>query len=221
MLEKTADLFPPANGPDFDHETAIINRGGRIVCGVDEVGRGPLAGPVVAAAVVLDPEKIPDGLHDSKKLSEDARERLYPIIMESSEVALGSVSARTIDLINIRAASLHAMQLAVLGLARSPDHALIDGNTLPDGLPCQASTLVKGDSRSLSIAAASIVAKVVRDRMMAKADLVHPRYGFVRHKGYGTKAHMEALNAYGPCPLHRMTFAPVAAVRDRNSVRQS
>lgn len=198
--------------PDYTSEQQVIDLGHPLVCGVDEAGRGPLAGPVTAAAVILDREQIPPGLNDSKKLSEGRRQQLFNAILAQSTVSVAHVSARTIDQINIREASLLAMRQAVEGLEISAHHALIDGNALPRGLPCAATALVKGDARSLSIAAASIVAKVMRDRLMVLADIRHPGYGFAGHKGYPTKAHREALVQIGASPLHRLSFAPVAAV---------
>ncbi len=218
-------LFPemPKNGPDFSPDFSIedqaMARGHTHVCGCDEAGRGPLAGPVVAAAVILDPNNIPDGLHDSKKLTAATRQRLFGEIMTSAEVAFASVSAATIDLVNIRAASLMAMAQASRLLAVKPDFALIDGNALPTQMPCDARAIVKGDSRSLSIAAASIIAKVMRDRMMVKLDATYPQYGFAGHKGYPTKSHMEVVARHGPCPAHRMTFAPVAKAIDQATMR--
>ena len=200
-----------SNGPDASFEKRFSPQ---IVCGVDEAGRGPLAGSVVAAAVILDLDHIPDGLNDSKKLTERKRNILFEQILENAQVSIASVSAATIDEINIREASLQAMTLAVRGLETIPGHALVDGNAIPKNLPCQATDLVKGDSRSVSIAAASIIAKVTRDRMILKAAELYPQYGFASHKGYGTKVHMQALEEYGPCPLHRMTFAPV-----KNAIR--
>lgn len=179
------------------------------ICGVDEVGRGPLAGPVVAAAVILDPQHIPDGLNDSKKLSEKRRQELFKQLIPVCIYSVASVSATTIDAINIRQASLLAMKQAIASLEISPDHALIDGNATPLDLPCPATTLIKGDSRSLSIAAASIIAKVIRDAMMVRASQIFPGYGFEQHKGYGTKAHLSALQAQSPCSLHRKSFAPI------------
>ena len=180
------------------------------VCGVDEAGRGPLAGPVVASAVILNPKNMPNGLNDSKKLTHNQREKLFAELMESADVSFAIVSATVIDRINIRAASLLAMERAVNGLTQTPKHALIDGNVTPDRLPCPATYVIKGDSKSKSIAAASIVAKVVRDRIMKKADAIHNAYGFASHKGYGTKLHLDALNKYGPCPMHRRSFRPVS-----------
>lgn len=182
------------------------------ICGVDEVGRGPIAGPVTAAAVVLDPDNVPSGLNDSKKLSLPKREQAFEEIMRSSIVCVTSLSATTIDQMNIRAASLYAMTLCIRGLDMAPNHALIDGNALPQNLPCPATALIKGDSRSLSIAAASIVAKVMRDRMMERADALYPAYGLGGHKGYPTVHHKAALVTNGASPLHRRSFAPVRAV---------
>ncbi|MEM8749994.1 MAG: ribonuclease HII [Pseudomonadota bacterium] len=193
----------------MSHEEALFALGKSIVCGVDEVGRGPLAGPVVAAAVVLNPKAIPAGLNDSKAITEKKRGVLYQDIMASARVAVCGLNAKLIDRLNIRAASLLAMQRAISGLEIAADHALIDGNAIPPGLRCGATTLVKGDARSCSIAAASIVAKVTRDAMMVRADRYYPQYGFAGHKGYPTKSHREALTIHGPCPLHRRSFAPV------------
>lgn len=198
-----------ANAPDFVLEKKLMDRGFAKVCGVDEVGRGPMAGPVTAAAVILDPLNIPAGLNDSKKLSLRQREQAFDAIMATALVAVTSLSATTIDRLNIRTASLSAMAHCVASLEVSPDHALIDGNAIPDTLPCPATCLVKGDSRSLSIAAASIVAKVMRDRMMERADLLHPGYGLAQHKGYPTVHHKAALVVQGPCRLHRRSFKPV------------
>lgn len=176
------------------------------VAGTDEAGRGPLAGPVVAAAVVLDPDQIPAGLNDSKKLSLRQREALYEEILSVATVAIASSSARSIDGTDIRKASLDAMRRAVAGLPLSVRHVLVDGRDIPPGLSCSGEAVVKGDARSVSIAAASIVAKVMRDRMMARAGLIYPDYGFEIHAGYGTEKHRSALSVLGPCPLHRMSF---------------
>jgi ribonuclease HII len=202
------DLFPVATVPDFSRETAILRRGG-VVCGVDEAGRGPWAGPVSVAAVILDPDRIPDGLNDSKKLTAERREVLAEEIVAGHQVALVFAAAQRIDATNIRAATLWAMREAVLALTSSVTHALIDGRDVPPGLPCPGEALIKGDGRSLSIAAASIIAKVFRDRHMEAMGRLYPGYGFERHMGYGTAAHTAALARLGPCPIHRMTFAPV------------
>ena len=207
---------PPGRrtGPDDGHECQARALGFRSVCGVDEAGRGPLAGPVVAAAVILPDGPLPTalaGLNDSKQLTQAAREALFAALPAHAAVGVASVSAAWIDRRNIRKASLEAMRLAVLALPGPADFALIDGTDEPPGLPCAGRAIVKGDARSLSIAAASICAKVVRDRMLSAAERLHPGYGFAAHKGYGTAAHLEALDRLGPCALHRRTFAPVRA----------
>jgi len=194
--------------PDFAHEARLRARGFELVAGVDEVGRGPLAGPVVAAAVILDPDHLPDGLNDSKKLTASVRERLFTEIMRHAHVAIASIPAARIDVINIRQATFEAMAGAVNGLAVRADFALIDGRDVPP-LPCPAEALIGGDRRSLSIAAASIIAKVTRDRMMTLLAQTYPDYGFEKHMGYGTAKHLEALALHGPTPLHRMSFAPL------------
>lgn len=187
-----------------------MRQGAGLVCGIDEAGRGPWAGPVVAAAVVLDPGAIPAGLNDSKKLAETKREALFEAIMASARVAIGIAEADRIDRDNILAATLWAMADA----ARQIDGvslALVDGNRAPR-LPIETRTIIGGDGRSLSIAAASIIAKVTRDRIMLGHDSTYPQYGFARHKGYGTSQHRQALERHGPSPLHRRSFAPVAAL---------
>jgi ribonuclease HII len=188
------------------------------VCGIDEAGRGPWAGPVTAAAVVLDPGAVPAGLDDSKRLGPAARQRLADEI-EARALAFSvvCVPAQTIDEMNILRASLHAMSLAVRALSVSPVAALIDGVHVPHDLPCPGEALVGGDGRSASIAAASILAKVARDRLMIEADALHPGYGFARHKGYGTPEHAAALARLGPCALHRTSFAPVRRALDANT----
>ena len=178
------------------------------ICGVDEAGRGPLAGPVVAAAVVLDPTQIPSGIHDSKKISKKKREQLFEAIMQVAMVGVGRANVAEIDTLNILGATKLAMERAVEALGTHVDVALIDGNQ-PPALPCKVQAVVKGDSKSLSIAAASIIAKVTRDRVMEELDADYPGYGFAQHAGYGTKAHMAAIEHLGPCPAHRTSFAPV------------
>lgn len=186
-----------------------FTRGLRLVAGVDEVGRGPLAGPVVAAAVILDPARPIDGLADSKKLSEARREALVPIIQERALAwALGRAEVEEIDAINILQASLLAMRRAVLALPVAPEFALIDGNRCPE-LPCPAEAIVKGDSRVAAISAASIIAKVARDREMIELDALYPGYGLAGHKGYPSPAHLTALEQLGITPIHRRSFAPV------------
>ena len=179
------------------------------VCGVDEVGRGPLAGAVLAAAVILDPENPIDGLADSKKLSEKRREALFVEIREKALCwSLGRAEVEEIDRINILQASLLAMRRAVLGLDMAPQHALVDGNKLPD-LPCSAEAIVGGDDSEECIAAASILAKVTRDREMVELDARFPGYGLAKHKGYPTKDHIQALQELGVTPIHRRSFGPV------------
>jgi ribonuclease HII len=204
---RTESLFVP----DFAFEAGALSRGAARVCGVDEAGRGPLAGPVVVSAVVLDPNRVPEGLNDSKQLSPKARERLYAEIVASADVAIAVAPPRLIARLNILHATMWAMRQAVLGLARRPDHVLIDGNRLPKGLPVPAEAIVSGDARSVSIAAASIIAKVTRDRMCGVMHEEEPHFGFLAHKGYGVAAHLEALDLHGPGRHHRMDFAPCAA----------
>jgi ribonuclease HII len=199
--------------PDFAIEHAAMQLGIRRVCGIDEAGRGPWAGPVVAAAVVLDPACIPEGLHDSKALSAARREALFKPIMRSALVGVGIADVGRIDRDNILAATLWAMQQAVQQID-GVDLALVDGNRAPR-LACETRTVVGGDGRVLSIAAASIIAKVTRDRIMDNHDAAYPDYGFARHKGYGTAQHRAALLRHGPSPLHRRSFAPVAALLTR------
>lgn len=186
-------------------------RGFRHIAGIDEAGRGPLAGPVVAAAVVLDPDNLPEGLDDSKRLNAKKRDVLYDIILTKAvSVSVASLCARSIDRSDIRKAALEAMRCSFMGLILSPEHALIDGRDIPPGLTCPGSALVKGDQRSVSIAAASIIAKVTRDRMMMRAGMVHPSYGLEIHAGYGTAKHRAAIDAKGPVSgLHRYSFAPI------------
>ncbi|WP_299553587.1 ribonuclease HII [uncultured Tateyamaria sp.] len=191
--------------PDFEFEARI---GGR-VAGVDEVGRGPLAGPVTAAAVVLDPRAIPEGLDDSKKLSVRKREAVLDAILGSADVSVAHASVREIEELNILRASHLAMERAVAGLRLRPDHALIDGTMLPLGLSVPATPIVRGDARSLSIAAASIVAKICRDRIMVDLAQQHPGYGWETNMGYPAKNHRLALENLGVTPHHRRTFKPV------------
>lgn len=204
-------LFDIPLAPDFSEEKKHLARGLFHIAGIDEAGRGPLAGPVVAAAVVLDPNDLPDGLDDSKRLKAAKREALYEIILAKSlTVSVASLSARSIDASDIRKAALEAMRRSFLGLTLKPCHALIDGRDVPPGLTCPGSALVKGDQRSISIAAASIVAKVTRDRMMIRAGKAHPAYGLEIHAGYGTLKHRTAIESDGPVPgIHRYTFAPI------------
>lgn len=197
------------SGPTFEIEAHELACGNGPVVGIDEAGRGPWAGPVVAAAVILAPRSIPSGLDDSKALDAARREALYEALTASGAViAIGIADVGRIDDMNILRATLWAMSDAVSRLETAPRLALIDGNQLPR-LPCRARTLVGGDARCQSISAASIIAKVTRDRLMCQLALHHPGYGFERHKGYGTREHKAALDELGPCPAHRRSFAPV------------
>ena len=183
------------------------------IAGIDEAGRGPLAGPVVAAAVILDPNNVPDGINDSKKLSAIRREVLFDQIIAFGQVGICQISSTTIDEINILQATFMAMEATIAALQTRPQCVLIDGRDIPRNILIPAYALKGGDHRSLSIAAASIIAKVTRDRMMIRYATFFPEYGFERHKGYGTKLHMERLAKYGPCPIHRQSYAPVANAR--------
>ena len=203
--------------PDFTRETA---HGGR-VAGIDEAGRGPWAGPVVAAAAILTPAALARpalaGLDDSKKLTAARREVLFDALEQAAAggiawLGVGRASVAEIDRLNILAATMLAMRRAVAALPVAPDHALVDGNRLPTGLPCPAETLVGGDALSLSIAAASVVAKVTRDRVMAGLATSFPGYGWERNAGYGTAEHRAGLARLGPCPHHRRSFAPIRAL---------
>jgi len=195
----------------FRLERKLLREGFRRVAGVDEAGRGPLAGPVVAAAVVLDPKRIPKGIADSKVLDPDERERIFEKLCATAEISFAFGSVTAIDTVNILQATLLAMRRAVLGLAQAADAVLVDGNVVPKNLPCEARPLIGGDATCLSIAAASIVAKVVRDRLMTRCDGAFAGYGLASHKGYSTKAHQNALTELGPCRLHRRSFWRVAA----------
>ncbi|MDV7144687.1 ribonuclease HII [Tropicimonas sp. TH_r6] len=195
--------------PDLSYEETAWAEAHGIVAGVDEVGRGPLAGPVTAAAVVLDRANIPEGLNDSKKLSQAKREALAEAIHTSAQVAIIHVSVEEIDALNILRASHLAMERALAQLPALPGMALIDGNRMPVELPCAGRTIVKGDGKSLSIAAASIVAKVARDRLMVDLAQQHPGYGWETNAGYPTAVHKKALRDLGVTPHHRRSFAPV------------
>ena len=195
--------------PDLSFEVAALARGHARVAGVDEAGRGPLCGPVVAAAVRLDPARIPEGLNDSKALSASRREALFAALCAVADLAWAEASVAEIDEHNILRASHLAMERALAGLPGGADYALIDGNMIPRGLALPAEAVVKGDARSLSIAAASIVAKVVRDRIMVDLAQQHPGYGWERNAGYPTRDHLAALRDLGPTPHHRRSFRPV------------
>lgn len=205
---KSETLRAPPEGLDFKRERALLKTGLAPVAGADEVGRGPLAGPVVAAAVILDPKRVPRGLNDSKKLTAARRETLYLEICATAHVAVSLAPPSRIDRDNIRQATLWALASAVRALPLKPAFVLVDGND-PPPLACQVETVIGGDGLIASIAAASIVAKVTRDRLMVALGGVYPAYGFERHMGYATPEHGAALKANGPCPHHRRSFAPV------------
>src|ERR1700759_2916159 len=195
--------------PHFIYESRYLKTMAGPVCGVDEAGRGPLAGPVVAAAVIFQKGRIPRGLNDSKQLREEDREALFPRIMEMAiAVGVGEASVGEIDLVNIRQATHLAMARAVRALSVAAQFALVDGNDAP-ALPCKCETLVKGDGRSVSIAAASIIAKVTRDRLMARLHDEHPGYNWKRNKGYGTPEHYDGLRLHGVTIHHRRSFGPI------------
>ena len=193
--------------PDLSYEIAAREKGYTAICGVDEAGRGPLMGPVCAAAVIL-PEGVElEGVNDSKKLSEKKREALYDVIKEKALAwGIAFASVEEIEEYNILEATYMAMNRAVEQLGDKVDFALVDGNRVPKGIKVDCETVVKGDGKSLSIAAASILAKVTRDRLLLEYDEKYPQYGFAKHKGYGTKEHTEAIKAYGPCEIHRLSF---------------
>jgi ribonuclease HII len=194
--------------PHYRYERKALRNGAACVAGIDEAGRGPLAGPVVAAAVILDAKRLPRGVNDSKQLMPEEREELHAIIVERAEIGIGIVEVEEIDRINILNATFAAMVQAVNALMRPPALALIDGHIAPK-LACATQCIIEGDAKSMSIAAASIIAKVTRDRIMVALDGLFPQYGFASHKGYGTPEHIEALARFGPCVHHRRSFAPV------------
>ena len=194
----------------LEYENKYYDKGYTLIAGVDEAGRGPLAGPVFAAAVVFEKGTFIEGINDSKKLSEKKREALFDIICEKAlYYNIVSVDEKEIDRINILNASLKAFELAVTGLEKLPDVTLIDGNRCKENFPTPYETIVKGDAKSMSIAAASVLAKVSRDRYIVGLDSLYPEYNFKKHKGYPTKEHREAIAKYGPCPIHRLTFGGV------------
>jgi len=225
---------PKKAGPSRDHERRCWDAGKKFVCGVDEAGRGPLAGPVVAAACVFPEDLVIDAINDSKQMTEEEREEVYETLMANDQVikSVCVIDHTRIDEINILEATMEAMAKSVEGLSTAADWVLIDGNRVPPPLVDRAEAIVKGDAKSVCISAASVLAKVTRDRMMVsvyfhfysrhmgncidvfcllqvKIHEEHPEYGFDGHKGYGTKAHMEAIHKHGPCPYHRRTFAPM------------
>jgi len=204
--------------PTFQMEADLYEQGLNPVCGIDEAGRGPWSGPVVAAAVILDTDNIPDGINDSKKLSPARRNELFNIIHQTSHVGIGIVDVSDIDRLNILQATFLAMRKAVASLKFAPAVALIDGTGKP-ALSCEMRTLIKGDQRSLSIAAASIIAKVTRDRIMENLAVQFPHYGWERNKGYGTKAHRAGLASHGVSKHHRTSFKPIQALMQKSSPR--
>lgn len=202
-------LWVAMDQPDYSYETAALNKGYIRIAGVDEVGRGPLSGPVTAAAVILKADSLPEGLNDSKKLSAKKREAVEASIFASAEVAIAHATVEEIDTHNILRASHLAMERAVAMLNLAPDYLLIDGNLIPAGLTLPAEAVIKGDGKSLSIAAASIVAKLARDRIMVDLAQQFPGYGWERNAGYPSKQHREALVNLGVTPHHRRSFKPV------------
>ena len=200
-------LRQPAGDLNYRRERALLRTGVWPVAGVDEAGRGPLAGPVAAAAVILNPARLPRGVGDSKQLTARARELAYEeILAKAVAVSVGFSPAVEIDRINIRQATFAAMCRALHALSHRAAHVLVDGSDLPPNFHCPGETIVGGDARSLSIAAASIVAKVTRDRLMQRLHTVYPQYGFSDHMGYATRAHREAIRVHGRCALHRVSF---------------
>jgi ribonuclease HII len=195
--------------PQLLRQEKRLNRSGyRLVAGIDEAGRGPLAGPVVAGAVILRETSFRNEVNDSKKLSAKKRELAYEEIIRKAIIGIGIVDEKTIDEINIYRATIRAMELAISELEVQPDYAIVDGR-MKISTACPVKCIIKGDSKSLSIAAASIIAKVTRDRIMEEQDKLYPQYGFARHKGYPTKDHKKALKDHGPSPIHRLTFHSV------------
>ncbi len=208
IVFRLSRVFEVYMGPDFSYERSLLQQNVLNVAGVDEVGRGPLAGPVVAAAVVLDPLNIPEGLNDSKKLSTKKRELLFEIIQNTARYCIADASVEEIDTLNIYHASHLAMCRAVQGLAEV-GHVLVDGNKIPKDLTLPATAIVKGDGLSVSIAAASILAKVTRDRYMAALAQQYPAYNWGKNVGYPTKEHISALEQHGVTPHHRRSYKPV------------
>ena len=193
--------------PDYLYEKQFTEQGYNLICGVDEAGRGPLAGPVFAAAVILPIDCEIEGLNDSKKLSEKKRELLFDVIKEKAVAySIASASVDEIEQFNILKATFLAMNRAISGLNIKSDFAIIDGNRVPDNITVECATLVKGDSKSMSVAAASVLAKVARDRLLLEYDEKYPQYNFKKHKGYGTKEHYEAIAQHGICEVHRKSF---------------
>lgn len=212
LIDSLGPLIKAPTGtyhPTLEFERKLEKFGHRFVAGIDEAGRGPLAGPVVAAAVILGSDFDPMGLDDSKKMSAKKREQLFGHIIKTCHVSIATNSNHAIDQSNIRAATLDCMVRSAAALQVIADWLLIDGRDIPHPLQDRATAIIKGDGRSISIAAASVIAKVSRDQMMVRAASIYPQYGFENHKGYGTKAHLTAIKKHGPCPLHRFSFAPI------------
>ncbi|MBQ1461113.1 MAG: ribonuclease HII [Selenomonas sp.] len=201
----------------YNYERQFWAKGCEFVAGVDEAGRGPLAGPVSVAAVILPHDLYLPKINDSKKLSAKVRDELYDEIMDKAlAIKTALVDAKTIDRVNIYQATINGMYESIFGLAQEPQAVLIDAVKL-DNLPMVSESIIKGDAKSASIAAASIIAKVNRDRLMDEYDKQYPEYGFAQHKGYGTAQHIEALKKYGPCPIHRLSFEPIRSMVDRQT----
>lgn len=218
MSDSPGTEIKASPAPSLKFEKRAVRRGATLVAGVDEAGRGPLAGPVVAAAVILNRRRIPEGLNDSKVLTANARAELYEEIVATSAVAVVAAPTSIIARLNILWASMWAMEQAVRALALAPDHVLIDGNIVPKRLPCRGEAIVDGDALSLSIAAASIVAKVTRDRMCEIMHCEEPQYGFDSHKGYSARQHFAALDEHGPGRFHRMDFEPCIRAAEKRAV---
>jgi ribonuclease HII len=204
-----AEAIQVRKQPSFELEAALMEECGAPVAGIDEAGRGPWAGPVVVAAVILNPDRIPEGINDSKQLAPQEREELYAEIMATSAVSVAVGTVRRVDRMNILQASLWGMRAAYRGLRVPIGAALIDGNIVPRRFPCKARAVVAGDALCLSVAAASIVAKVTRDRMMVKLARRYRRYAWDSNKGYGTREHAEAIKKHGVCTHHRRSFSPI------------
>ena len=190
-----------------EYENQLRSKGFEFICGIDEAGRGPLAGPVVVASVIMPADSIIEGVNDSKKVSEKKREKLYDLILEEAiSYGVGIIGQDEIDDINILNATKKGLTMSLKELDKKPDLIIVDALTHIDTLGIPYESIIKGDAKCYSIAAASIIAKVTRDRIMREWDKVYPQYGFAKHKGYGTAAHIKAIKEYGPCPLHRKTF---------------
>lgn len=208
----------PISLPNFTFEKALWDEGFKSICGIDEAGRGPIAGPVSAAAVIINLVNIPTGINDSKKLSSKKRAKLYAEIKKTAYWGLGWADEREIERLNIRKATLLAMHRALKALPIQPDYALIDGRDIPDNLGCGAIPIIKGDARSLSIGAASIIAKHARDMFMYEKSFKYPLYGWEKNAGYPTKAHINAVERYGVTQHHRKSFAPIYNILNKKNI---